>query len=100
MGWDDPVDPVDPVNHMDPVDPMDLVDPEEPLEHQLLTKFGVFWEFRISANRGGIFCHRAPPIGCFCNFLISIFKGLGQAPLGAGVTPSMPGTSGVIIPSC
>ena len=38
-----------------------------------------------SANRGGNFCHRAPPIDCFWNFLISLFKGLGQAPLGSGL---------------
>ena len=41
-------------------------------------KFGVL---PTSANRGGNFCHRAPPIDSFWNFLISFFKGLGQAPL-------------------
>ena len=35
-----------------------------------------------------------------CPSLRFFFKGLGWATLGSGVTPSMPGTSRVIIPSC
>ena len=49
-----------------------------------------------SANRWGNFCHRAPPIDCFRNFLISFFKPPGWVPLGQGWDQNSIITAGVL----